>query len=462
MAKKFLTGLQLLNLTSDPATGTEGELYYNTTDDVIKIYSNGSWSKVSSFSNISTSPSTQLITTDSNSDTLTFISGENISISADSSNDSITINSTGNYTNVDSISYPDYIVFDTTPENTSASVGTLAWDSGESSLSLQLNANTNVTLGQELIVKVYNAEASTITKGQVVYLFGAQGQRPSVKLASNASDTTSAKTFGIAAENITSGSEGLIVSQGIVKNINTNGFNEGDVLWLGNTPGSLTTTKPQGPLHGVFVGVVIKKNASSGRIYVKAQNGYELDELHDVRITSIQNDDLIVYNSASSIWVNSPKQNIITTASAAAAAYVDAEISSLTTSDIEEGSNLYYTDVRALNSASTALVHGNHNNIVASYNSASSQIILSASVSSGAAIANTDLSQPNASSNTGLLYFNPNDFTFSIAYGGTWLQIGAATTPVVGGTASTSEFTNIFDGGNSSSTYDSYLVGGNS
>jgi hypothetical protein len=182
----------------------------------------------------------------------------------------------------------------------------------------------------------------------------------------------------------------------------------------------------------------------------------------NVKFSGIQNDDLLVYNSASSIWVNSPKQNIITTASAAAAAYVDAEISSLTTSDIEEGSNLYYTDVRALNSASTALVHGNHNNIVASYNSASSQIILSASVSSGAAIANTDLSQPNANSNTGLLYFNPNDFTFSIAYGGTWLQIGAASSQIVGGNASTSEFDNIFDGGNSSSTYDSYLIGGNS
>jgi hypothetical protein len=286
-----------------------------------------------SFQTIVTNPSTESIVAATAGETLTIISGENISIVNASANNSVTINSTGNYTSVDSIAYPDYIVFDTTPENTSASVSTLSWDSGESSLSLQLNADTNVTLGQELVVKVYNAEASTITKGQVVYLFGAQGQRPSVKLASNASDTTSAKTFGIAAENITSGAEGLIVSQGLVKNINTNGFNEGDVLWLGNTPGSLTTTKPQGPLHGVFVGVVVKKNASSGRIYVKAQNGYELDELHDVRISGVANDDLIVYNSASSIWVNSPKQDIINTASAAAYAsassYTDQQIATI-------------------------------------------------------------------------------------------------------------------------------------
>ena len=367
MTKRFLTPINLVNLSSDPATGSEGDLYFNTTDNVVKIYVDGVWTELQggggggasvlymaeqpdvtgleigtiwvdsnasvsgggggsgggpSFRTISTSPSSQVITALTTTENLEFVAGENVSIIADDTNNTVTINSTGNYTSVDSIQYPDYIVFDTTPENTSASVSTLSWDSGESSLSLQLNANTNVTLGQELIVKVYNAEASTITKGQVVYLFGAQGQRPSVKLASNASDTTSAKTFGIAAENITSGAEGLIVSQGLVKNINTNGFNEGDVLWLGNTPGSLTTTKPQGPLHGVFVGVVVKKNASSGRIYVKAQNGYELDELHDVRITSAQNDDLIVYNSASSIWINSPKQDIINTASAAAVAYL--------------------------------------------------------------------------------------------------------------------------------------------
>jgi hypothetical protein len=414
------------------------------------------------FKNIVTSPSTEIVVADSGADTLNLIAGENISISANSSTDSITINSTGNYTSVDSIQYPDYIAFDTSPETTSASVGTISWDSSEGGPSVQLDANINVTLGQEIIALCYNGEATTLNKGEVVMVSGAQGQRPKVIRAYNTSDAGSARTFGIVAENIASGAEGFVVTQGIVKNINTNSFNAGDPLYLSATPGQLTTTKPQAPNHYVWVGVVTKKNSSSGRIYVKPQNGYELDEIHDVRITSIQNDDLIVYNSASSIWVNSPKQNIITTASAAAAAYVDAEISSLTTSDIEEGSNLYYTDVRALNSASTALVHGNHNNIVASYNSASSQIILSASVSSGAAIANTDLSQPNANSNTGLLYFNPNDFTFSIAYGGTWLQIGAASSQIVGGNASTSEFDNIFDGGNSSSTYDSYLIGGNS
>jgi hypothetical protein len=334
--------------------------YTNAASASLIAYTNQEISALDVFSNIGTSPSTQLIVGDSNSDTLTFISGENISISADSSTDSITINSTGNYTNVDSITYPDYIVFDTTPENTSASTSTLAWDDGEGTLGLTLNENVEISLGQEIIVKCHNAEATTLTKGEVVMVSGAQGQRPSVIRAYNTSDATSARTFGIVAENINSGEEGFVVTQGIVKGINTNAFEPGDPLYLSASPGLVTTVKPQAPNHYVWVGVVLSKNSSSGRIYVKPQNGYELDEIHDVRITSIQNDDLIVYNSASSIWVNSPKQDLITTASAAAfasaSAYTLSQINALTTTDIEEGTNLYFTNDRAINAGSATYI----------------------------------------------------------------------------------------------------------
>jgi len=43
VARNFLTGLRLVNLTSDPPTGSEGELYYNTVSDKVRLYSNGAW-----------------------------------------------------------------------------------------------------------------------------------------------------------------------------------------------------------------------------------------------------------------------------------------------------------------------------------------------------------------------------------------------------------------------------------
>jgi len=156
------------------------------------------------------------------------------------------------------------------------------------------------------VVKAYvtNAEAVTITKGQVVYIFGASGDRASVKLAKNTSDTFSSKTLGIVRENIASGAAGWITTQGQVSGINLGAYTAGDILWLDSIPGGFTKTKPQAPYHAVFVGVVERANAGNGLIYVKPQNGVELDELHDVKITSIANNEIIRYNSSLGYWEN--------------------------------------------------------------------------------------------------------------------------------------------------------------
>ncbi|MFZ9845447.1 MAG: phage tail protein, partial [Candidatus Nanopelagicaceae bacterium] len=180
----------------------------------------------------------------------------------------------------------------------------LYWN-GNESLNLGLGGgNVTISLGQEVINYVTNAEATTLNVGEVVYLFGAQGDRPSVKRASNTSDTTSSKTFGIVAETITAGGAGFVVNKGICGKINTAAYNEGDVLWLSSTPGQFTKTKPVAPEHLVFVGVVLRTNAGNGLVYVAPQNGYELDEIHDVLITSATNGDFLVYESSTDLWKN--------------------------------------------------------------------------------------------------------------------------------------------------------------
>jgi hypothetical protein len=163
------------------------------------------------------------------------------------------------------------------------------------------------------VVKAYvtNAEAVTITKGQVVYIFGASGDRASVKLAKNTSDTFSSKTLGIVRADIAAGQAGWITTQGQVSGINLGAYSPGDVLWLDSVPGGFTATKPQAPYHSVFVGVVERANAGNGLIYVKPQNGVELDELHDVRITSLANNEIIRYNSSLGYWENKTVESIL-------------------------------------------------------------------------------------------------------------------------------------------------------
>ena len=163
------------------------------------------------------------------------------------------------------------------------------------------------------VVKAYvtNAEAVTITKGQVVYIFGASGDRASVRLAKNTSDTFSSKTLGIVRADIAAGAAGWITTQGQVGGINLGAYTAGDVLWLDSVPGSFTKNKPQAPYHAVFVGVVERANAGNGLIYVKPQNGVELDELHDVRITSLANNEIIRYNSTLGYWENKTVESIL-------------------------------------------------------------------------------------------------------------------------------------------------------
>jgi len=173
----------------------------------------------------------------------------------------------------------------------------------------QLIGNTDTAS----VVKAYvtNAEAVTITKGQVVYIFGAQGDRASVKLAKNTSDTFSSKTLGIVRANIAAGQAGWITTQGQVSGINLSAYSPGDILWLDSVAGGFTKNKPQAPKHSVFVGVVERANAGNGLIYVKPQNGVELDELHNVRITNEANNDIIRYNSTLAVWENKTVESIL-------------------------------------------------------------------------------------------------------------------------------------------------------
>jgi hypothetical protein len=66
--------------------------------------------------------------------------------------------------------------------------------------------------------------------------------------------------------------------------------------------GGLTSTKPQAPQHTVYIGVCVKSNAGSGELFVKIRNGQELEELHNVRITSAVNNASLYYKSNESLW----------------------------------------------------------------------------------------------------------------------------------------------------------------
>lgn len=196
------------------------------------------------------------------------------------------------------------ITFDTTPATTPTTTGSIYWDSGNQSPSINLNADVTLQLGQENVALVYNGTGSTIPNGAVVAVTGVQGQRPSVALADADSESTSAATLGIATQSIAAGAEGFICTFGLVRGIDTSTFSAGAPIYLSQTAGQFTATRPTAPAHTVFLGWIIKVNAASGELFVNISNGWELDELHNVLISSPQSGNTLIYDATAGVWKN--------------------------------------------------------------------------------------------------------------------------------------------------------------
>ena len=166
------------------------------------------------------------------------------------------------------------------------------------------------TAPNSLFAYVTNAETSTINKGQPVYAFGGTGDRLTVKLAYNTGDSTSAQTVGLVwSSSIGANQKGLIIIQGQLDGLNIfpkATWSDGDAVYLGATAGTLTKTKPSAPNHLVYLGfVTTASNGNNGRMYVRVQNGYELQELHNVALSSPpNNNDGLFYETATSLWKN--------------------------------------------------------------------------------------------------------------------------------------------------------------
>jgi hypothetical protein len=164
-------------------------------------------------------------------------------------------------------------------------------------------------------VIVRNSTGATFYRGSIVYLDGSTGNRPNAKLAQANSETTSSGTFGVVINDIANNSDGNVCAFGTLHNLDTRTsashpftaltLADGDKLYLDpNNAGYVTNVKPSAPNHLVYIGYVARTSPTNGRIVYRITNGYELDELHNVSNTSLTNNDVLAYESATSLWKN--------------------------------------------------------------------------------------------------------------------------------------------------------------
>lgn len=159
-----------------------------------------------------------------------------------------------------------------------------------------------------------------LTKGQAVYVSGSTGGSGTnmiVLKSDNTTESQSSKTMGLIAQDLAVNGFGFVITEGLLAGLDTSAAGAaGDPVWLG-TNGNLLygiSNKPSAPAHMVFIGIVTRKQSVNGEIFVNVQNGFELQELHNVAISSVANAQLLMYESATFLWKNKTLAQIITEA----------------------------------------------------------------------------------------------------------------------------------------------------
>jgi hypothetical protein len=170
------------------------------------------------------------------------------------------------------------------------------------------SADKMVTVGR-------NSTGSTLYKGTIVYILGSTGNRPNFVKARADIEATSAGTFGVIESDIVNNADGNCVTIGAIDNLDTRStathpftvdtLVDGDTIYLSpTTAGYITNVKPTAPDHLVYMGKVVETSPTNGTIVYRIQNGYELEELHNVAISSVTNNDILQYETSTSLWKN--------------------------------------------------------------------------------------------------------------------------------------------------------------
>lgn len=207
------------------------------------------------------------------------------------------------------------LTLDTTPTGTPV-VGSMLWNNTDGTAEILLKGgNVTLQVGQEQVLRVVNKTATNVNlleaNYQAVRVTGAQGLRLKVDLAQATNDLLSAETIGLVTETINNNQEGFITTSGLVRGINTTGslqgetWADGDIVYLSpTTAGNITNIKPVAPNHLVIIGYVVSAHITQGTIFVKVDNGYELNELHNVLISSPANNEALIYENSTELWKN--------------------------------------------------------------------------------------------------------------------------------------------------------------
>jgi hypothetical protein len=210
-----------------------------------------------------------------------------------------------------------WLTFNNSPSPVPTATGSVYWDGG-TTLNVQATANVIIRVGESEYV--YVKASSAITKGQLCYHTGAVGASGVITAApSPLALVDPNQIVGVAAEDIALNAFGLIQISGSLRGFNTTGGSVGEV-WADGDPlyynpafvGSLTKNKPSAPNQKTYIGEVTNAGSGgSGSINIRIVTGSILGGTDsNVQFTSLDDADIIQYNSAVGYWENAPSTSV--------------------------------------------------------------------------------------------------------------------------------------------------------
>lgn len=160
-------------------------------------------------------------------------------------------------------------------------IGDIFWDSADHTVAIKQTDEVTQQIGQESYVFVKNNTGVGINNGDVVFINGADGDRPTVGLARAGSTDTNivGAIVGLATESIADGETGFVTSFGLVKGLNTSGYagGPGTTLYVSTTiSGATQETKPSSPDYAIKLGLIAKKDGIDGRILISVTDQTDL------------------------------------------------------------------------------------------------------------------------------------------------------------------------------------------
>jgi len=183
----------------------------------------------------------------------------------------------------------DSLFFKTSVSPNNVDTAKMRWDYELGTVVLGMYDKVPNELGFKNFWLVKNQTGSTITKGSIVYAngtFGASGRITVAKFIANGS-IDAKLLLGITAHDLTNGEDGYVISFGKIRQVNTDTFAAGAILYPSpTTAGVWTDVEPVAPNIDMPIGFCINSHVNNGTISIRVASGYSLNELHNVAISS--------------------------------------------------------------------------------------------------------------------------------------------------------------------------------